>query len=386
MGSVPKKDMKKERGVFERPPGSGVWWIRYYVNGKRHREKVGRRSDAINLYKTRKADAWRGYKLPELRKPEIVTFGELALDAEAFAKAHLRTPEDYTCKVKVLAEPFGTRPAAEITPNEIRDYLKGRIDSKKKEECWTPATANRYKAFMSTAYRIGMQNGKVSVNPARLVKSFAENNARERFLSRDEFEKLLKIVRRDNPKQAPSLIVATYSAMRWSEQFSITWRQVDFERKLITRVHTKTASIKPRYRDVPLNSVSIAALQEQKKLDKPNTKPTDIVFPKNGEYADWDWWLKPALEEAGIEGIVWHSLRHTCLSWAAMSGATMKEIQELGGHLTISQAARYMHLSPSHKSTASERMAQWKPAPDSEGTATGGSNSHQNSHRSQKQR
>ncbi len=45
------------------------------------------------------------------------------------------------------------------------------------------------------------------------------------------------------------------------------------------------------------------------------------------------------------------------------SGASMsmKEIQELGGHLTISQAARYMHLSPSHTSNASERMAQWKP-------------------------
>jgi len=63
----------------------------------------------------------------------------------------------------------------------------------------------------------------------------------------------------------------------------------------------------------------------------------------------------------GIEDVVWHSLRHTCLSSAAMSGATVKEIQELGGHLTISQAARYMHLSPTHTSNASERMAQWKP-------------------------
>ncbi len=357
---MPKKESKKERGVFERPAGSGVWWIVYYVGGKRRREKVGRRSDAINLYKARKADAWRDYKLPELKKPDIVTFGELALDAEEYAKAHLRTPEDYTCKVKVLAHPFGTRPAAEITPNEIRDFLKERIGRRK--DAWTPATANRYRAFMSTAYRIGMENGKVSVNPARLVKSFTENNARERFLSREEFDKLLGIVKRDNPAQAPSLIVAAYSAMRWSEQFSITWRQVDFKRKLITRVHTKTSSIKPRYREVPLNSVSIAALQDQKRLDAPNTKPDDIVFPKKGEFADWDWWLKPALKETGIKDVVWHSLRHTCLSWAAMSGATMKEIQDLGGHLTISQAARYMHLSPSHKSTASERMAQWKPA------------------------
>jgi integrase len=358
-GCLPKKkEIKRERGIFERPAGSGVWWIVYYVNGVRHREKVGRRSDALNLYKTRKADAWRGIKLPELKRPDVVTFGELALEAEKYAKAHLRTPEDYTCKVKVLAEPFGTRPAIEITPNEIRDYLRGRIEREK--DPWTPATANRYKAFMSTAYRLGMENSKVSVNPARLVKSFTENNVRERFLSREEFKKLLKIIRRDNPKQAPSLIVAAYSAMRWSEQFNLTWSQVDFKRKLITRVATKTSSVKPRYRDVPLNSISIAALQEQKKMDAPNTKSDDTVFPKDGPYADWDWWLKPALKEAKIEDVVWHSLRHTCLSWAAMSGATMKEIQGLGGHLTISQAARYMHLSPSHQSTASERMAQWE--------------------------
>lgn len=354
-----KREVKKERGIFERPPGSGIWWIVYYDKGKRHREKVGRRSDAIDLYRTRKTDIRRGIKLPELKKSSVVTFGELALDAESYAKAHLKTASDYSCKVKVLAEPFGSLPAAEITPNQIRDWLKAQTERKKDK--WSPATANRYKAFMSTAYRLGMENSKVTVNPARLVRSFKEDNARERFLSHKEFEKLLKIVRRDNPRQAPSLIVATYSAMRWSEQFTLIWNQVDFKRKLLKDVHTKTTSVKPRYRNVPLNSVSIAALKEQKELDAPNTKPNDIVFPKNGEYADWDWWLKPALEEAKIEDIVWHSLRHTCLSWAAMSGATMKEIQELGGHLTISQAARYMHLSPSHQSTASERMAQWKP-------------------------
>jgi hypothetical protein len=31
---------KNPRGLFERPPGSGVWWINYYVKGKQHREKV----------------------------------------------------------------------------------------------------------------------------------------------------------------------------------------------------------------------------------------------------------------------------------------------------------------------------------------------------------
>ena len=34
------------RGVYENPIGSGIWWVHYYGAGKRHREKVGRKSDA----------------------------------------------------------------------------------------------------------------------------------------------------------------------------------------------------------------------------------------------------------------------------------------------------------------------------------------------------
>jgi integrase len=196
-------------------------------------------------------------------------------------------------------------------------------------------------------------------------------NARTTFLTHAEFAKLLEIVRRDHPAQAPSLIVATYSAMRWSEQFGITWSQVDFKRMKIIGVKTKSARrSKVRRRDVLLNSVSAAALKERQILDGKNTGPKDIVFPKPGPYADWDWWLKPALAEAKIEDVVWHLLRHTYLSWAAMSGATMREIQELGGHLTISQAARYMQLSPTHTSNDSERMAKWKPDSIESQTAT----------------
>jgi hypothetical protein len=47
------------RGIYERPEGSGIWWILYYVGGKRRRERVGRKSDAIKLYQSRKADCPR---------------------------------------------------------------------------------------------------------------------------------------------------------------------------------------------------------------------------------------------------------------------------------------------------------------------------------------
>jgi hypothetical protein len=40
------KEEKNARGCFEKPTGSGVWWINYFVSGQRHRECVGTKQAA----------------------------------------------------------------------------------------------------------------------------------------------------------------------------------------------------------------------------------------------------------------------------------------------------------------------------------------------------
>src|ERR1700733_14232983 len=75
-----KRNMAKKknpRGLFERPPGSGCWWINYYVDGKQHREKVGTITNAKKLYTKRKEDYRAGRKLPTLRNTAIVTVSSL---------------------------------------------------------------------------------------------------------------------------------------------------------------------------------------------------------------------------------------------------------------------------------------------------------------------
>jgi hypothetical protein len=72
----------KQRGVYEREPGSGVWWIVYSDQfGKRHREKAGSKSVAIKLYRKRKQQALEGKKLPELFRKPSVNFSQQAIDA-----------------------------------------------------------------------------------------------------------------------------------------------------------------------------------------------------------------------------------------------------------------------------------------------------------------
>jgi hypothetical protein len=76
-----RKIAKKERGLFEKVPGSGIWWIRYEIAGVERREKVGRRGDAIKLYAIRKADGVRGVKLPANMKHKGVKFKVIAHEA-----------------------------------------------------------------------------------------------------------------------------------------------------------------------------------------------------------------------------------------------------------------------------------------------------------------
>jgi integrase len=338
------REIKPVRGVFENPPGSGVWWVNYYVKGKRHREKVGTRGAAIDLYRVRKADARRGLKLPELQPGKVVLFGHLTQDAVDYAKTHLRTFPDYEAKQRNLNDDFAGREAAEIQPQDIDGWLSKHYGS-------SPATANRYKAFFSLCYRLGIENGKVKENPARRVRHRRENNERLRFLSREEYKKLVGIIQRDHPKQLPSFVVSVYTGMRWSEQFSLTWSQVDLDRSMIRLDKTKNGSA----RNVPLNSVALEALKQQE--SKVPHNPKDKVFPLPGPESRWYWWLRPCLDEAKIADYVWHSNRHTFCSWLAMAGVSIKEIQVLAGHKTITMAARYSHLSPDAAASASERLA-----------------------------
>jgi hypothetical protein len=52
---MPRRSQAKVTGVWEKIPGSGIWWIRYRENGTLHREKVGWKSDALALYQKRKS-------------------------------------------------------------------------------------------------------------------------------------------------------------------------------------------------------------------------------------------------------------------------------------------------------------------------------------------
>ena len=62
--------------------------------------------------------------------------------------------------------------------------------------------------------------------------------------------------------------------------------------------------------------------------------------------------FKGALRSAGIEDFKFHDLRHTFGSHLVMRGASLKEVQELLGHKTMTMTLRYVHLGHEEKKRA----------------------------------
>jgi hypothetical protein len=212
-----KRPTKKVRGVFEKISGSDIWWICYFdADGRKRREKVGRKGAAIDLYRKRKTEIMEGRKLPGRIRARKVSFSELGQDALEYSRAHKRSFGDDEIRMAKLKEWLGERPADSITPQEIERWLSSRTSLK-------PATLNRYRALMSLVYRLGMQNGKVNFNPARLVHQRKENNARIRFLSIEEERVLRRIVETKYLSHLPELDLALNTGLRLSEQYGLSW-------------------------------------------------------------------------------------------------------------------------------------------------------------------
>ncbi len=69
----------KVRGVWERIPGSGVFWVRFRdSDGKLHREKIGRKGEAIDLLNKRRNERRVGIKMPENLRTVAIRFSEIA--------------------------------------------------------------------------------------------------------------------------------------------------------------------------------------------------------------------------------------------------------------------------------------------------------------------
>jgi integrase len=350
---------KPQRGIFEKMPGSNVWWIRFVdCDGKYRREKIGSKSAAIKVYQKRKTEAVEGIKLPSLRRRKIM-FSELADFAITYIEAKYSRPMDDVRRATAVKTWFEGRPADSITPDEIREKLKTVSVAKK----WSASTTNHHHNVISLCYRLGLEKEKVKESPIhRKVRKLKENNNRVRFLTPDEERRLREAIR-SKPEWAehePELDLALHTGLRRRSMYiDLVWENIDLKSRIAIIPETKNEDQVV----VPLNDVAMGALAVFQSRGDGSGR---VVRNAAGRTLTVNpHWFLPALQQAGIKNFRWHDCRHTYASRLRQTGTPLGNIAELLGHRGLAMTKRYAHLSISNLHEAVSRISNSTPiAPD----------------------
>jgi integrase len=338
-------------GIFSRRFRHGrTWYIRYSVDGRIVREKIGAERDgftrahAKTALQSRLGDIAQGkFRLPKVRKPVLVRV--LVARYREHAEAHQRGYRKTSYTLGQLEAEFGAIALVDLSAFRIDKWKLAR------RKVVAAATVNRELNVLKAMLAQAVAWKLLDLNPARDVRGFKVQNARLRYLEPAELVRVLAAAQRDAaaPWLVPAIILAVHMGVRQGELLRLRWSDLSPTLQLATIPLTKNNEVK----HVPLNAEVQAVL---------------AALPRHGATVlAWPWGepisritlyyaFQRALAAAGITDFRWHDLRHTFASHLVMAGVDLHTTGELLGHRDPQSTRRYAHLSPAHKAAAVAKL------------------------------
>lgn len=353
-----------------RTRGRPVWCILYKgLDAKWHRERTEAQTkeQAQRILRSRLSEIAeakeKGFDTLERRKP--VTFEKFVDEEYMIAQApparrastHLRDQLLY----KNVKSTFGPKLLAAISAGDIEKYFAKRKSGK---TCrGTPpskAQMNRERQFISSVLGMAMRWGLIDRNVVQDVKKLREDNARDRVLSPDEEAKILGQLQ---GCLHPIVVVAVNTGMRLGEILGLRWSEIDRkdgEAVLggFMRIGAESKGHRPRH--VPIN-VAVKAVLDAQRPVATDDGFSPYVFVSRLKRSFSVRWLSNAFaaaaKRANVEGVSFHTLRHTAVSRMVAAGVPDRIIMKIVGHTTAAMVSRYAHLAPDSLKGATDCLA-----------------------------
>jgi len=211
-----------------------------------------------------------------------------------------------------------------------------------REKGLATATVEKIRVTFNRSFELALSWGTpgVKFNPVRGIPRPKLNNARTRFLSSEEANRLLKATEVSiNPQLKNIVGLLLLTGARKNELLKAKWTDIDLDRKLWFIPITKTG----KSRHVPLSEQALGIIGGLPKfencpwlLPNPETrKPyTDIKHP-------WD----TARKAAGLADVHLHDLRHSAASFMINAGIDLFAVGRILGHVDHQSTMRYAHLT-----------------------------------------
>ncbi len=277
--------------------------------------------------------------------------------------------------VKRIKSAFAERLDRPLT--ELNAWIIEKWRSQRLKAGISDGTINRELAALKAALAKAVEWGALPTNPLTSVKLRRVDNARVRYLSAAEENRLrAALMRRDrlaiagraraNVSRAgrgarqlpaptagayrdhltPMVLLALNSGLRRGELVTLEWADVDAVKKSL---YVRAAAAKSgRSRHVPLNKESVAVLKQWRRQQRGSGR----VFNVRDVKTAW----RALIREAAIDGFTFHDLRHSFASNLVMAGVDLNTVRELLGHADLKMTLRYSHLANEHKAAAVEKL------------------------------
>jgi integrase len=321
-----------------------VYWIDYYVNGHRKRERIGPdRRLAETVLKKRKVQIAEG-KFLERKRAITTTFDELAQSYLPYSRDNKRSWDRDERSVKALGQAFSGKRLIEVTPAAIERYKAWRLASVSRHGRHPrPAAVNRELACLKHMFNvarkglINLKGGILSENPVSAVSFLDEQNVRDRVLTPDEFQRIVDV----SPNYLkPVLLCAYHTGMRRGEILGLTWDRVDLKAGFIRLKEADTKTSEGRI--VPVGRELSEVLRQLPIALNGQGQRAQNVFTRDGQR------IKSIREvftrvcrDAGIENFVFHDLRHTATTNLRRAGVDVLTAMKITGHKTMAVFRRY---------------------------------------------
>ncbi|MPT04904.1 MAG: DUF4102 domain-containing protein [Delftia sp.] len=254
---------------------------------------------------------------------------------------------------------FGAKHLDEITTNMLAEAHQDL-----RTKGYALAHANKIPILLKIMFNLARKKGipGSESNPADGVVLFNPNNAKERYLSAVETQRLHEVLSRCGSAQFKSIVaLLLLLGCRKRELLDARWEDVDLERRNWRIPMSKSG--KPR--NVPISERALEVLQALPRwkgcpyvVPNPNTRQ-----PFGNLYHPWD----KVRKEAGMPELRMHDLRHTFASNLVNSGQSIYVVSKLLGHSQLKTTARYSHLADETLMSAVDAAAKvvdtsWRPS------------------------
>ena len=288
---------------------------------------------------------------------ESRTFADLADHYEEHHLPSLRSRSKTQSVVKRLREFFGPMVLTDINQRTVDEFLawlhRQPMPGRPKGQRRRPATLRNYLVYLIAMLNLAADLEWLTHVP-RIRKPKVHEQPFQAIDRMEDIERLLTVAREFRECAMPLYATALLGGMRQGELGGLRWRNVDFDRRLVTVAYSweHPATKSGRVRRVPILDPLLPILREWREYQREHAPQAEHVFtsgwgspliPSNRIFRET--WHE-ALRRAELPEMRFHDARHSFASLWVQAGGDLFQLQTILGHQSAAMTQRYAHLRP----------------------------------------